>query len=83
MEIKKVMNYKSFGDNLASKTGLDVKIKVIDSYKEHYHYQLSKDGISLGILCYNEGNMSFAPFERLNGNFSNDCYIELTYAPSF
>lgn len=61
MEIMKVKNYKVFAETLKKRTGCDVGIKIMSS-RDHYHFQLSKDGISLGVLCIDEGEASFAPF---------------------
>ena len=61
MEIIKVKNYKSFAETLRKKTGCEVNIKIMEG-KDHYHFQLDKDGVSLGVLCLNQGEASFAPF---------------------
>ena len=61
MEIMKVKNYKAFGEILRKKTDCEINIKLMND-KDHVHYQLSKDGISLGVLCMDEGEASFAPF---------------------
>lgn len=72
MEIIKVKNYKEFAQMLRNKTGCEVLIKVLDSHGKHVHYQLNRDGMSLGVLCVDDGNPSFAPF----CTFENDCYTE-------
>ena len=51
MEIIKVKNYKVFAENLKKKTGCNVIIKIMDD-KAHYHFQLDKDGISLGVFMF-------------------------------
>lgn len=78
MEIMKVKNYKVFAETLKKKTGCDVNIKIIG--KDHYHFQLDKDGISLGVLCIDEGEASFAPFAT-HGFAQNDQYINVQYMP--
>lgn len=78
MEIKQVKNYKHFADYLRTKTGCDITIKIIGT--NHYHYQMNKDGISLGVLCVDNGIGSFAPFTTLE-NATNDQYINVCYMP--
>lgn len=78
MEIIKVKNYKVFADTLKNKTGCEVNICVLN--KDHTHYQLSKDGISLGILCVDQGEVSFAPFVT-HETAKNDQYINVQYLP--
>lgn len=79
MEIIKVKNYKVFAETLKRKTGCEVIIKII-SNKDHYHFQLNKDGISLGILCLDKGETSFAPFVT-HETVQNDQYINVQYMP--
>lgn len=79
MEIMKVKNYKVFAETLKKKTGCEVNIKLM-SGTNHIHYQLSKDGISLGILCIDNGEASFAPFST-HENVQNDQYINVQYMP--
>lgn len=79
MEIMKVKNYKVFAENLRRKTGCEVIIKIM-SNKDHYHFQLNKDGISLGVLCLNCGEASFAPFVTRE-TAQNDQYINVQYMP--
>ena len=76
MEIMKVKNYKVFAENLKQKTGCEVKIKLMKE-NDHIHYQLNKDGMSLGVLCIQDGEPSFAPF----CTFDNDHYINVRYMP--
>lgn len=78
MEIMKVKNYKVFAETLKKKTGCDVNIKIIG--KEHFHFQLSKDGISLGVLCLLEGQASFAPFVT-HETQRDEQYINVLYMP--
>ena len=74
----KVKNYKVFADMFRRKTGCDVNIKILGA--NHEHYQLSKDGISLGVLCIDNGEMSFAPFVS-HETAQNDQYINVKYMP--
>lgn len=78
MEIMKVKNYKVFAEILKKKTGCEVNIKLMGS--EHVHYQLTKDGISLGVLCVEKGEASFAPFVS-HETVQNDQYINVQYMP--
>lgn len=78
MEVMKVKNYKAFAETLKRKTGCDVKIKIMG--QNHEHYQLTKDGISLGVLCIDKGTASFAPFVD-HETAQNDQYINVKYMP--
>lgn len=80
MEIMRVKNYKVFAETLKRKTGCEVIIKIIS--KDHYHFQLNKDGISLGVLCLDQGEASFAPFVT-HETAQNDQYINVQYMPMF
>jgi len=81
MEIYKVKNYKTLAEELANKTGCDIKIQ-LQRDRDHIHYQLDKMGISLGVLCVNNGEISFAPFERFE-TAKNEQYINAKYLPLF
>ena len=74
----KVKNYKVFAETLKKKTDCEVNIKLMDT--DHTHYQLSKDGISLGVLCVDKGEASFAPFVT-HETAQNDQYINVQYMP--
>lgn len=80
MEIYKVKDYKVFANQLAAKTGCDVSIRLMG--KNHTHYQLSKMGLSLGVLCVDNGEISFAPFVTFD-TAKNDQYINAQYLPLF
>ena len=79
MEIIKVKNYRVFAESLKKKTGCEVIIKIMNS-KDHYHFQSNKDGISLGILCLNQGEASFAPFVT-HETVRDEQYINVKYMP--
>lgn len=79
MEIMKVKNYKKFAEILKKKTGCEVEID-LKREKDHVHYQLSKDGISLGVLCIDKGEASFAPFVT-HKDAINEQYINVQYMP--
>lgn len=78
MEIFKVKDYKRFADSLEDKTGCVVTIRLMG--KNHTHYQLDKRGLSLGVLCVDNGELSFAPFVTLD-SAQNDQYINAKYIP--
>lgn len=78
MEVMKVRNYKEFAEILKRKTGCEINIKLMG--KNHTHYQMSKDGISIGILCIDEGYASFAPFVN-HETAKDDQYINVEYMP--
>lgn len=80
MEIYKVKNYKVFADQLKDMTGCDVSIKLIA--KNHTHYQLDKMGLSLGVLCVDNGEVSFAPFVT-HETAENNQYINVQNFPLF
>ena len=50
--------------------------------KDHTHYQLNKMGISLGVLCIDKGEASFAPFVTHNTAI-DDQYINAENLPLF
>lgn len=80
MEIYKVKDYKVFANQLMDKTGCDVSIRLMG--KNHTHYQLNKMGLSLGVLCVDNGEVSFAPFVTLD-TAENDQYINAQNLPLF
>lgn len=80
MEIYKVKNYKVFANQLAERTGCEVLIRLLE--KDHTHYQLNKMGLSLGVLCVNRGDVSFAPFVTLD-SAKNEQYISAQNLPLF
>lgn len=80
MDIYKVKNYKSFAEKLKEKTDCDVIIKIIE--KEHVHYQIDKEGFPLGVLCVQDGEVSFAPFVNYD-NAKDSQYINVMYMPMF
>lgn len=78
MEIMKVKNYQAFAEMLKEKTRCSININLIG--KDHTHYQLNKDGISLGVLCIDHGEASFAPFVT-HSTAKTDHYINVQYMP--
>lgn len=79
MEIMKVKDYKSFADTLAKASGCKVIIKLMPG-KDHVHYQLEKTGISLGVLCINQGDVSFAPFVT-HSTVADSQFINIRFFP--
>lgn len=80
MEIYKVKNYKEFANQLMAKTGCDVSIRL--NGRDHVHYQLDKMGLPLGVLCVDQGEVSFAPFVS-HDTAKNDQYINAQNLPLF
>lgn len=79
MEIMKVKNYKVFAEELKKKTNCEVMIRIMNS-KDHYHFQLSKYGVPMGVLCLDCGEASFAPFANFE-NARDEQYINVKYMP--
>ena len=80
MEIYKVKDYKKFSEELKMKTGCQVSVQVIG--KNHFHYQLSVDGMNLGVLCIENGEATFAPFVG-HETARNDNYLNLSFLPLY
>lgn len=78
MKIMQVSNYKVFASTLEARTGCSIRIKIMG--QDHTHYELSKMGISLGILCIDKGTASFAPFVT-HENAQDSQYISIKYFP--
>lgn len=80
MEVVKFKNYKVFAEELKEKTGCDsVEIKIMTT-NNHYHFQLNKMGIAIGVVCYDNGNISFAPFVS-HDTAHNEQYIAMNKFP--
>lgn len=76
MEIKKIKNFKELGEKLKEITKCDeVKIKVISNNYNHFHYEMIKNGYSLAVICYNNGEITVAPFENLDNDIPDECYL--------
>lgn len=79
MEVVKFKNYKKFAEELKEKTNCDdVNIKILEN--NHYHFQLNKMGIAIGIVCYDNGKISFAPFVN-HDTVHNEQYISMNKFP--
>ena len=82
-EINTIKNYKQFADILEKKTDCSIKINIVDKCGKHIHYQLNdKYGMSLGVLCIDNGDVSFAPFVT-HETAQNDQYINMRYMVQF
>ena len=80
-KINKIKNYKEFARFLEEKTKCSIKIQVVSN--NHMHYQLNdKYDMTLGVLCIDDGEVSFAPFATLD-NAKNEQYINVTYMVQF
>lgn len=83
MEFKKVQNYLHFGERIKSHLEVE-EIKITKISKMHYHYELFIKGLSLGVLCYNQGEITFSPFDLRNTKNSNMAgYIDSDWLPLF
>jgi len=81
LNILKVKDYIEFGDKLKELTGCNVCYKIMRD-DNHYHYELEKNGLTIGIVCYDKGKIRFAPFGTFS-NCPNDRFIDFKFAPSF
>lgn len=82
-KINTVKNYKAFAALLEKETGCTVKIKLMDNKADHVHYQLNdKYDMTLGVLCVDNGDVSFAPFET-HESVSNNQYINVQHMVQF
>lgn len=80
MDVFRVKNYRTFSEMLKKKTGCDIIIKIMEIQREHFHFQLNKDGIAMGVLCIDNGEASFAPFVT-HENARNEQFINVQYMP--
>ena len=65
-EIKKVENYRQFAEFLEKETGCSIIVELRNREGTHVHFQINdRFGMSLGVLCVDTGDASFAPFEAL------------------
>jgi len=75
-------NYNEFSKTLRDLTQCDVEIRIMAT--NHVHYGLTKCGICIMVLCFNNGELSFVPFKNVNDATIQNCeYISTDYAPSF
>lgn len=80
MEIIKIKNYNKMADELSEATGLVVNPRVIS--KNHVHYEFKKGNMAVGVLCINEGELSFAPLTS-DDKAANSQYISFSRLPDF
>ena len=72
MEIKTIKNYKEMANKFKEITKCDeVKIKVMGD-KNHYHFGMIKDGLPIATICYDDGDLSVAPFTEVEESNTND-----------
>jgi hypothetical protein len=79
--IKKKANYIEFGNKILEMSGCKGTYEIIG--ENHFHYELNKNGMVIGILCYDNGDLSFAPFKSFKDRGINNCYISFDLVPSF
>lgn len=78
-DVKKVKNFRQFGELLEKETGCNVTIRPVNKDGTHTHYQLDdRFGMTLGVLCVDNGYASFAPFETLD-SAENNQYINISH----
>ena len=84
MEIKTIKNYKDMANKFKEITKCDeVKIKVMDD-KNHYHFGMIKDGLSIATICYDNGDLSVAPFTEVEKSNTNDeLWLNINKLPIF
>lgn len=81
MKLKKVINYKEIAKEIEIATGMNVSVKIMKG-KDHFHFGLTDENeLPIGIVCYDEGKLSFAPFRKLDDNINDAEYINFVYAP--
>lgn len=82
-EIKQIADYRQLAKILEAEVDCSVKIKIMGSGTSHIHYQINdKYDMALGILCIDNGNVSFAPFVT-HENAENNQYINVQYMAQF
>lgn len=82
-KINTIKSYKAFAELLEKETGCTVKIRLMDNKANHVHYQLNdRYDMTLGVLCIDDGDASFAPFETLDSASDNQ-YINVQHMVQF
>ena len=80
-KVNKIKSYKKFADSLKQETGFNIKTDIVEH--NHFHFQFTDSyGLSLGVLCVNDGNLSFAPLVTLE-SAQNGEYIDFDKLPQF
>ena len=84
MDIKKIKNYKELAAKFKEITKCDeVKIRVMSGHN-HYHFGMIKDGMPIATICYCDGEISVAPFMRVeDSSSSGDEWINVNKLPIF
>lgn len=84
MEIKTIKNYKDLADKFKEITKCDeVKICVCEG-KDHYHFGMIKDGMPIATICYDEGELSVAPFTKVEDSHTDEeAWINVNKLPIF
>ncbi len=80
MEVIKIKDYNKMADELATASGLVVNPRVIS--RNHIHYEFKKGNMAVGVLCMDEGVLSFAPLVS-DDKAANSQYISFTRLPDF
>ena len=84
MEIKTIKNYKDLANKFKEITKCDeVKIKLMGD-DNHYHFGMSKDGLPIAVICYDDGDITVSPFSTLdNCPDSSESWINVNKLPIF
>ena len=84
MEIKKIKNYKDLANKFKEISKCDeVKIKEMND-TNHFHFGMIKDGLSIATICYQDGDISVAPFVRVeDSNTNGNEWISVNKLPIF
>lgn len=84
MEIKKIKNYKDLANKFKEITKCDeVKISEMRG-NNHYHFGMIKDGMPIATICYEDGELSVAPFIRVeDSNTNGNEWINVNKLPIF
>ena len=78
MKINKIKNFKELGEKLKEITKCDeFKLKIINESNNHFHFGMIKNNYSLAVICYNDGEISIAPFENVDNDIPNECYLSI------
>lgn len=76
-KINQIKNYQHFATIIEEETNCSVKIKVMNRDASHVHYQINdRFDMSLGVLCIDNGDISFSPFTTIN-NSPDDSFINI------
>ena len=83
MEIKTIKNYKDLADKFKEITKCD-EAKIVILEDNHYHFGMIKYGMPIATICYNEGELSVAPFTKVEDSHTGEeAWINVNKLPIF